>query len=557
MLNSMKKAALCFFIPLVLLSIGAIGTEITKIDVRFAVMLQDMAQHGIGIFPTINGVEYCDYPSGWFCVSWLATFGGRLVTLWLMSLPAILCCSWTMAAVCLIGERVRRNSGVLAAAFLLVTPEFLNFFFGFGIDAPAMAAGATLLLLFHAKTPRALSLTAFVLLLVACFFIRGVMGLVVFGAAIGGCLIGGREWKNVFIYGLAGAATTAACAAAWFLAVRRQGGEELWNWCLECQFYARIQDENNYLSYFTEGFFSLVPVTALSLGVLLMPQGKFLKPPVANWIGFSLLPMLILSIPSAKHLRYMAVALPGFALMAGYAWNGGIPDRFLKRWLPFALKLLSKIALPAFLSAIIVLCVLGCFLTQPGLLPWGHFACAAALMLLAAFAMRGKSAAFRPALFGGVFFCVALNPFLASLENSEHFVSTVEAAHPPTVWLYEMGPDHDDLKYVLAVAPEERGRIRLLFKEEKPLSGLYAKMYRCETLADAISDIGETDVLILRDREKELESLRAEAARRGKAVRIAFSGTLGHRDVVAAKLAADPEDADGSNRAPSPQESGF
>ncbi len=50
-----NTALLCFGIAFALLSLGTIGTEVTKIDIRFALMVQDMALHGLGMFPTLNG----------------------------------------------------------------------------------------------------------------------------------------------------------------------------------------------------------------------------------------------------------------------------------------------------------------------------------------------------------------------------------------------------------------------------------------------------------------------------------------------------------------------
>lgn len=531
-------AAGCFLATVVLLSLGAIGTEITKIDIRFAIMVQDMAAHGIGVFPTIRGVEYADYPSGWVAASHLTSLGGRFVSLWTLSLPAILCAGWTVAAVCLIGERFRRGTGLLAAALLLVTPEFLRFFFGFGIDTPAMAAVATMLLAFQKRTRAWLSACLFALLLAACFLARGAMGFVVFGGAVAGFLIANRDWKGVLLHGLAGVAATVLCAAAYWRAVHAQGGEELWRWALHCQFGSRMGSDSDFLYHFVGGILSLAPVAPLALAAFLLPKKGCLRPPVAGWIGCVLLPLLILSIPSAKHLRYIAPTLPGFALMAACAWNGGLSPRLTERWLPVFLKLLNRLALPSFLTAIAVLGVVGCFLTNPELLPWGHFACAAALMLCVPPFLRGAWKPFRPALIASSFFCVALNPFLAALENSEHFVNEAESLRQRIVWLYEMGPDHDDLKYAYQLPPGERGRIRLVYAKEKEMTGLYAKMYSLQVLSEAIGEIAEEDVVIMRDREKERASFSREAKRQGKRLEVVRTGTLGHREFIAAKLTA-------------------
>ncbi len=529
-------AASCFLTTFILLSLGAIGAEVTKIDIRFAIMVQDMAAHGIGIFPTIHGVEYADYPSGWVIASFLTSLGGRFVSLWTLALPAILCASWTVAAVCLIGERFRRGTGLLAAALLVVTPEFLRFFFGFGIDTPATAAVATMLLAFQNKTRAWISACLFTLLLAACFFTRGAMGIVLFGGAIAGFLIANRDWKGVLLYGFVGTAATTLCGFAYFQAVHAQGGEELWRWAMLCQFGSRMGANSNFLSYFVEGIPSLAPISLLALAVFLLPKKGWLRPPVAGWIGCALLPLLLLSVPSAKHLRYIAPTLSGFALMAACAWNGGLSPRLTDRWLPFSLKLLNRLALPCFLAAVAILVVLGCVLTDPSLLPWEHFVCAAAIMLCVPPFLRDAWKPFRPALIAATFFCVALNPFLATLESSERFVHEAESLRPRIIWLYEMGPDHDDLKYAYQLPPEERERIRLVYAKEKEMTGLYKKMYPLRTLSEAIGEIANDDIVIMRDREKERASFSKEAERLDKRLQVVRTGTLGHREFIAAKL---------------------
>jgi len=99
-----------------------------------------------------------------------------------------------------------------------------------------------------------------------------------------------------------------------------------------------------------------------------------------------------------------------------------------------------------------------------------------------------------------------------------------------------MGPDHDDLKYVLWVAPEKRGQVRYLFEKAQKEEGLYGRMYPSETLSERMGDITSGDVLILRDRKSELESLGTEARKHGREIRIVNSGSLGHREFVAVRL---------------------
>ena len=48
------------------LALGNAGQEITRINIRFALMTSEMARHPLGVFPTLNGQPYADYPSLYF-----------------------------------------------------------------------------------------------------------------------------------------------------------------------------------------------------------------------------------------------------------------------------------------------------------------------------------------------------------------------------------------------------------------------------------------------------------------------------------------------------------
>ncbi len=96
-------AALAAFV-LVMLSIGTLGTEITRINIRFAMMTQEMAYRPIGCFPTINGYPYADYPVLYNLLSYWTTFGARIVNNFTMSLPTILFAVYTIVMTAKVGS---------------------------------------------------------------------------------------------------------------------------------------------------------------------------------------------------------------------------------------------------------------------------------------------------------------------------------------------------------------------------------------------------------------------------------------------------------------------
>lgn len=520
-------------ISFVLFSLGALGVEITKIDIRFALMVQDMALHGVGVFPTVNGVEYGDYPSGWVLASYLTTFGGHFAARWLVMLPAILAGTFIVTMTYLAGERVEKNAGLLAAVFLMVTPEFIHFVSGFGIDVPVAAAGAAMLYLFQSKTPNRVAGSVWVLLLIFCFWVRGPMGLILLGAGTGGYLLASRRFKEVLLFGFLGLAAAVFCGALWYWAVHRQGGETLWQEFLLCQIGKRMGD-SNYLEYFTNGLPSFAPVSLLALAVFFLPRREVLSNPVAGWLGFILLPLLILSVPGCKHLRYLGLTLPAFALLAAYAWNGRRPWCFVRERLGRFVRLLFRAVPPLAFLGVLGLATAGCFLMEPSLLPWWHFLLAA--LLIGIVSRLPLASVWKTTLPLMIFLTVALIPFEAALENSADFVSRVNALRRGTVYFYELGPDHDDLKYVYSTLPEERGHIRYLFDAKRRFPPAIKRMYPYMTCEEGIAVITGDDLVILRDRPKERESLLDLAGQYGRRVETVQAGSMGHRDFLAVRL---------------------
>ena len=46
-------------------TLATAGVEFSKLDVRFAYIMQEMSGHPLGVFPKIHGVPYADYFSVW------------------------------------------------------------------------------------------------------------------------------------------------------------------------------------------------------------------------------------------------------------------------------------------------------------------------------------------------------------------------------------------------------------------------------------------------------------------------------------------------------------
>ncbi|MDR0932786.1 MAG: hypothetical protein LBM70_07205 [Victivallales bacterium] len=527
---------ICFLTAFVLFSIGTIGTEITAIDVRFAIMAQDMARHSLGIFMTVNGVEYTDYPSGWMLFSYLSTLGGRFVNLWTLTLPSLLAGSYLIATTCAIGERYKRGIGICAASILFLTMEFLNIIMSFGIDVPIAALGVALLARLERKPNATLNALLFAVALIAGFAIRGPLGVILIGAATAAYLAVYRRWKEFILCGAAGAVVAVGCAAIGYKLILLQGGEDLWNTFREWQITSRMGD-SEYLYYFSSGIVSFAPATIMSILCLIFCRRNILSSPLLGYLAFMLASLILLSIPGCKHLRYAAIALAPCALIAGY-WVACEGESLETRILQQFFSVLELILLPVAALGFLAIITVGLILTQARLLPWGHWV-VAALFLLALFTgiKRCTTTQMRLtkiAAVTAVMVTVAVYPLLAALGGSYDFVTKVEPLRRGNLSFFLVGPDHDDLKYVLYVSPEKRSELHYLYKKERDPRSPYARMYSGKLATEQIPLLPAGEIVIARS--DKLESFRKLCMESSQTFHEIQRGKLGRKEYVAVEI---------------------
>ena len=527
-----------FILTAFIMLTGTIGTEITQMNVRFALMIDEINRCGPEMFAILNGVPYLDYFSSWLLVAWLTSFCGRAVTLTGLAFSAILLGAYTAMMVYVTGERVRKGVGLGAVMLLLITPEFTFLFTGLGIDVPVMAVGVTMLYLLQRTDVSLFRFCGiFFLLLLTAFLIRGPLGVILPCAGVCGFLLASRKWKEFTAAGFTGAAAGIIGTAICIGLILLTGGRELWDEFVESQFLERVSQGKRSLTLFFDLYSSMSPVAIISLGIFLHSRRRIFSRPAAGWIGFLALPLILMLFPSRVHTRYLAILLPGWALLGSYAWSCGRPGRWFQKVIYSRLKHpLDCWYRPLNWLFVLILAVVGIFLTGAAKQPWGHYL--AALLLVASIPFwTGKAwIPFRPLLATGIVLFTAFNPFIAADENSCDFATAVESVRTGQLWLLELGPDHDDLKYLLHTAPEKRTAVRYVFFNLPELASMYKKMYRAESIYDVLPEIKETDVVVLRNRKYELDELRALAEKNHRRLVVAASGTLGHRDYTAVRL---------------------
>ena len=554
-------AALTIFM-FVVFSLGAIGVEISRINIRFALMTREMADHPLGLFPTLNGQPYADYPSLYNFLSYLTSFGGRLVTRFTLVLPTILLGCYVVAMTAKTSDLLKPGTGLCAAMFSLLSYEYLNIFMAFSIDLPVAAAALTVVWSLLEFDFKAKALPIYAAMLLLAFAVRGPLGLIMCGAVTAGVIIGARRWKALWLYGAVGAAVAAAALGAAYYAILRQGGKTLLHTVADWQVGSRVGKVSAYayFYYFTNAIGSFMPVTGFALAALAIKRRELCKTELAIPILWALLPMVMLSIPGCKHLRYMTPLLPAFAIAAaiGYAeadnsWIGKLVD--------LVVMLVDKLILPAGLALTAVVVVMSFKLPADKLPLYLHLAAALALLFVVYFSLFRLPGRIwrliRCALAMLVLVGLAVPSGDAMWENSSHFVGRTEKLlekQHGRLYLYALSPDHAALKVMYHISPETRKNAVTIYRFDDDESEHLKKMFPVVSTQEALAKIRPCDIVVLhremlddnrkkrkKRSEKKLRPLREEAESAGfELVVIDDKGRLGHKPSVAVKLVPRP-----------------
>lgn len=543
-----------FFLVFVLLAIATIWQVPTHIDVRFALMAQDVSLHGFCPMPTVNGVPYGDYFAPWVWLSWLTTCGGRFVhVLFLLILPSILALAWTACLLFRLSERFQKGTGALAVLLLFLNYEMLDNCMSFGLDIAVMAFATTMYWIFEQTDSIARRLSAFLLLGALAFVVRGPLGLVVYGLATGGYLLGRGKLRDIVLFGVSGAALMAfMLALTWYVFIRwGQGSRMLWDQMMVCQFGSRIDSKEDPWFYFVTGFFNLAPASAFMLMGLRWRHFRELQ--WRKWLVPILLTLVVMTIPGSKKLRYVMVLFPMIAMLgAAGLQDCGWPrlDSFLK-----ALFIRLDALLPHLLCALMVVFACGCLFLLPH-----HSRQVLPPVIIASVLLFVMLARFSPAGFQGhvvrlgtallLLLLGALYPAHALREDSTAFVRHVDEANENRVYFLGVDADHEGLKFLLHTTKPEAYR----FIDDRPVprtSGTVAEGWRrflappeveCRysrhllpsvTSGGFLQEAHPGDLVIVQDeKEKHLTSLLENSNLEIDGKR-AIPGNLGHRGHVA------------------------
>ncbi|MBQ7730554.1 MAG: hypothetical protein IJT68_01815 [Lentisphaeria bacterium] len=541
-----KHTFACIFLSLLtLFLLGAAGLECVKIDVRFFFMTGDMTDYPVTPFPTVFGEPYYDYPSTMFILSWLATFCGRVMARWTVTLPSMICGAYSIAMTWRIGEKAEKGLGLRALMISLVSFEYFNAILGFGIDLPVCAAGVTMAaLLQEDRLNIFLSTLAFAALLAFCFAVRGPMGPVLLGAGTAGWLAMSRRWKQFFVFGAAGAAVLAGCVGfAWWL-LHRIGGDGMWAQFYEWQFGNRM-DGGSALFYLLGSLPTYAPLSIPFLYTLVAGKRALLKAPVGPWLGFLFAVEILLTIPGCQHTRYMTLAVPFMALSGAWGMLHArldlkLPEVWRERIVRLARLVLLLFPYAAMLGIAICMAV-SFFFVSAAWIPYCHYLGGILLVAAAVHCFRGHdswTARFSLACCSmAVFLVLGIIPAISAREDSRPFIQAVEqASGNDRVFFFNVNADHDGIKYLAEVNNARRRQVFFICDDDQMTEEQYA--YR--TVDEGFGMLKD-EIVIVRQGKRHIETLAkcAEAARRSVVPQ--FEGKLGHKKYLAVRLVPAPD----------------
>ena len=468
-----RRALLLFLVSLAIFLAGLWSLEIIRINCRYALMTAEIGDFGVGLFPTLNGKPYTDYPVTMIYLLYLATLGGRVVNSLTLALPSALAGALTVLLTYRLGERVRPNYGLTAALLLLFSWEFVSIARAPSLDLPvaALTVGMVLLEDSAARSRNFLLRAWLPLLLLTGFAIRGPLGVILPAAALLGWFLARREYRRAFGWGVVAAVLLLLASGLWLYGIYLAGGRDLLWLFFEDQILSRMDSLKSVFYYFTNALGSYAVAYPLGLLVIVVCFRRWSRARpedvegfyLSGFAGWALLILIGLSIPGTKHLRYMVPALPALALAAAWIFAGPGDHRLLNRvrqgsllicrWLPlltllgswgvlFALRVrYPGVPLPLFIpSLVLVTLALGSLALRRSdrrhdtlpVLALGAATMLATMILLAM-------------------------PIDARLQSARAFTAELDRLRGDRpVRFLNLGPDGDDLKILVNLPPERR-----------------------------------------------------------------------------------------------------
>jgi len=527
--------ALIFAAGILIFTLGLDDRELIQLECRTGLFVKEMAETGIGWFPTVYGRPYPDYPATHpALIHWASSLLGGFSIL-AGVLPTAIAAALTLALTYRIGRISSKSLGAWAVLLLLGTYGFFATARTVALDhlTTALTTACFLASYLWLVSGRKRWFWAIPLLCLAGFACRGPIGFVVpAGVAVVSCLVEKRFRTLLALSSLLAALLGLACVALFQAAEQTAGGQfahEVWN----AQAASRLTGSPGkpWFYYTTRSLGAYALSFPLAVVALIAYAKSWFHSSdknlrllrlLAAWLGVIFLGF---HIPTAKATRYLLPMVPAASLIAAFLAVETQSTRWaavVRACLMRALGLLPTLGLAA-------ACVLfGIRASLPDAdLPWSLLL--TFLLLVAGLRIwvipRIAELETRQYTAGLLAFAVlaivqvtVIEPVKQATEGARTFVDRLEGVRlesEPLVF-FQIGPDQEDIRYVLNVG--------------RPVQPLFV-----EKPEDLIRLPADAWVIARRSR---FAALPPEVR---KTVAVSFAGMLGHQACVVFQSTSSPK----------------
>ena len=368
-----------------------------------------------------------------------------------------------------IGAIRSRRWGLAAVLLALFTAEFFNESRSIALDQYTSLATVLSFYLVYSATfyGRDKRLVLLPVVWFLSFAFRGPIGLVIPAAVVCCYYLWSAKYKRLIFAGMIAAVVLALGFACLLLAAKLQGGESFLHTVLNAQMTSRMHDKGpGYAYYWLRGFTSYAPAYPLAIIVVISRfkdilhrknDNDILLGSLVCWI---LIVLVGMSIPSVKKTRYILPIVPALSLAASYVLIDTKPKRILSEAKNICLSICSSLPLA---GAVVTVGILF-FGKYFGLFFNAYFLFALVLLIGLIIITRTLNKRLRGHLNRGmVIAAIGVSAFIIVnigvaqpvneiLESSRPFVEQVkllEEERPGDIVFYQIGPDADDIKFMV------------------------------------------------------------------------------------------------------------
>lgn len=476
-LNNKKAILIIFGLGLIAYLSGLNWQEFTKIDIRYSLFIAEIKQYGIGIFPTLYGKPYTDYPALGILFMYFTSLGGNYINMLTAAIPGAVISSITLVLMYLIGIRVSKTIGWYSVIASFLSIEYLSQVRGPSLDVYVVFSSTlSFYLVYTADLDKKWKRLIIVpLCFILGFAFRGPLGFMIPSSVVCGYYLVNRKPKQCIVFAVLSVVFAIACMTALISLSYLQGGKELVQCFLNDQILNRTKSNDYLLYYFIDGMGTYAIIYPLGFFVFIVylkkmvknfrddsPNMHFLRS-VSAWM---MIILILMTIPGAKNPRYIVSIVPSACLLTSFIFVNYdkiiIFDK-LKWLLLWICRITPFACLLAFIIGIIVLGAIKVDFS---------FNVPVTLMLLITLSiaviivhkkMKKENHSFAllsiMACFMTVLQIIIVEPIEQHVEGARKFVTEVENIREKSksqIWFFDCGPDGDELKFLVNIPQEKR-----------------------------------------------------------------------------------------------------